>query len=395
MLASGVPPFRHGHRDREPNYNERVADVETAKPPRWKLWLTLQPLPKKLRIAAFVTLGLFAAVFLVLVVEYWRLARMADRRLAEGPFSMSTEILAPPKTIAVGESLTANDLAGKLERSGYTHSAGNRTGWLVVHANDVQISPPSGSAVQVQFVQGKIAGIVSLQNHSALQEYQLDSQLLTDLSRNREKRRLVHYSDIPPSLVHALTSVEDKRFFNHGGFDYRRAVRAAIVDFQDGRKQQGASTLTMQLARALWLYPEKSWRRKIEEIMISLHLEHVLSKQQIFEDYANEIYFGMRGPYSINGFGEASRVYFGKELAQIDTAEAALLAGLVQRPSYFNPYRYPERAISRRNLVLTLMKRNGQLDEAAYRAAVAAPLKLSSQVDDESDNSYFLFHAER
>ena len=367
-----------------------VADVETAKPPRWKLWLTLQPLPKRLRIAAFVTLGVFAAVLLLLAVEYLRLARMADRRLAEGPFSMSTEILAPPKTIAVGESLTANELAGKLERSGYTHSAGNRTGWLVVHTNDVLISPPSGSPVQVQFVQGKISGIVSLQNHSSLQEYQLDPQLLTDLSRNREKRRLVHYSDIPVSLVHALTSVEDKRFFTHGGFDYRRAVRAAIVDFQDGRKQQGASTLTMQLARALWLYPEKSWRRKTEEIMITLHLEHVLSKQQIFEDYANEIYFGMRGPYSINGFGEAARVYFGKELAQIDTAEAALLAGLVQRPSYFNPYRYPERAISRRNLVLTLMKRNGQLNEAAYQAAVAAPLKLSSQVDDESDNSYFL-----
>jgi penicillin-binding protein 1B len=367
-----------------------ITEVETAKPPRWKRWLTLQPLPKKLRIAAAVTLGVFAAIFLLLVVEYWRLARIADRRLAEGPFSMSTEILASPKTIAVGESLTANELAAKLERSGYTHSAGNPSGWFVAHASDVQISPPAGSAVQVQFVQGKISGIVSLQNHSALQEYRLDPQLLTDLSRNHEKRRLVQYSEIPPSLVHALTSVEDKRFFRHGGFDYRRAMKAAIVDFRDGRKQEGASTLTMQLARALYLQPQKSWRRKLEEIMITLHLEHVLSKQQIFEDYANQIYFGMRGPYSINGFGEAARMYFGKELSQIDTAESAFLAGLVQRPSYFNPYRYPERATSRRNLVLSLMKRNGQLNDADYRVAVAAPLKLSPQVDDESDSSYFL-----
>ena len=125
----------------------------------------------------------------------------------------------------------------------------------------------------------------------------------------------------------------------------------------------------MQLSRALWLDPEKSWHRKVEETLITLHLEHVLTKQQIFEDYANQIYLGRRGPYSINGFGEAARVFFGKELWQINTAEAALLAGMVQRPSYFNPYRYPERAVSRRNLVLTLMRRNGNLNDSDYRAA--------------------------
>jgi penicillin-binding protein 1B len=213
--------------------------------------------------------------------------------------------------------------------------------------------------------------------------------LLTDLSAH-EKRRLVRFNEIPQPLIHAVTSVEDKHFFEHGGFDYRRAMKAAYVDFKDGRKQQGASTLTMQLARALWLRPRKSWSRKADEILITLHLEHVLSKQQIFEDYANQIYLGRRGPYSINGFGEAARVYFGKELWQIDTAEAALLAGLVQRPSYYNPFRYPERAIARRNLVLALMKRNGELSEPDYRAAAAAPLKLAPQMTDDSENSYFL-----
>ena len=128
----------------------------------------------------------------------------------------------------------------------------------------------------------------------------------------------------------------------------------------------------------------------MEEILITLHLEHVLTKQQIFEDYANQIYFGRRGPYSINGFGEAARVYFGKDLWQIDTAEAALLAGLVQRPSYYNPFRYPDRAVSRRNVVLALMKRNKELSDADYRAAVAEPLKLAPPVADDSQNSYFL-----
>jgi penicillin-binding protein 1B len=372
-----------------------VAKIETAKQSRWKTWWTLRllskhGLPKKWRTPVYVVLSVSLGVFALIVVQYLRLARLADRRLAEGPFSMSTQILAAPETIAVGESLTAYDLASKLERSGYTRSDGNRSGWFAAHANDVQIMPPSSGRVQVQFSQGRISSIESLRDHSALQEYRLPPQLLTDLSENREKRRLVRFAEIPLSLVHALTSAEDKRFFDHGGFDYRRAVKAAIVDFRDGRKQQGASTLTMQLARALWLHPQKSWRRKTEEILITVHLEHVLSKQQIFEDYANQIFFGMRGPYSINGFGEASRVYFGKELSQIDTAQAALLAGLVQRPSYFNPYRYPERAVNRRNLVLTLMQRNGQLSEPEYRAAMAEPLKLAAQADDESENSYFL-----
>jgi len=375
-------------------YTTTIATIERAKQPRWKYWWTLvaglpQKLPRKWRTPVYVVLGLFLAAITLTIAEYCRLAHMADRRLAEGPFSMATEILAAPETVAVGESLTPNDLASKLERSGYARSTDNGTGWFAVHANDVEIVPPSSGRVKVQFSQGRIAAIQSLQDHSALQEYLLAPQLLTDLSENREKRRLVHFADIPQALVHALTSAEDKRFFNHGGFDYRRAMKAAIVDFRDGRKQQGASTLTMQLARALWLHPQKSWRRKAEEILITLHLEHVLSKEEIFEDYANQIFFGMRGPYSINGFGEASRVYFGKELSQVDTAEAALLAGLVQRPSYFNPYRYPERAVARRNLVLSLMKRNGELSESDYRAAAAEPLKLAREAD-ESGNSYFL-----
>jgi penicillin-binding protein 1B len=376
-------------------YTTTITAIEPANQSRWQRWWKLlsglpQKLPKKWRTPVYVLAGLVLAVITLTVVEYCRLARMADRRLAEGPFSMATEILAAPETIAVGESLSPNDLAGKLERSGYARSIDNGTGWFAVHANDLEIVPPNAGRVKVQFSQGHISAIQSSQDHAALQEYRLAPQLLTDLSGNHEKRRLVHFADIPQSLVHALTSVEDKRFFDHGGFDYRRAVKAAIVDFRDGRKQQGASTLTMQLARALWLHPQKSWRRKAEEILITLHLEHVLGKEEIFEDYANQIFFGMRGPYSINGFGEASRVYFGKELSQIDTAEAALLAGLVQRPSYFNPYRYPDRAVARRNLVLTLMKRNGELSEADYRAAAAEPLKLAPQEEDESENSYFL-----
>ena len=339
-----------------------------------------------------VALAVLTWPLFVIAMQYRRLARMSDQLLAEGPFSSSTDILAAPETIATGDLLTPEGLVSKLERAGYTSSPHAVGKSYELHAHAVQIVPGAGSSrdrVRVEFAQGKITTILSLRDHIATKQYQLDPWLLTNLSANREKRRMVRFADIPTSVIDAVTSAEDKRFFHHWGFDYRRAFKAAYVDFKDGRKQQGASTLTMQLARAFFLDPGKSWRRKVDEILITMHLEHTLTKQQIFEDYANEIYFGRRGTYSVNGFGEAARVYFGKELRKIDVPEAALLAGLIQRPSYYNPFRYPERAIGRRNQILALMRRNGKVTQADYQAAIASPLSLAPPASGESENSYF------
>ena len=119
-------------------------------------------------------------------------------------------------------------------------------------------------------------------------------------------------------------SVEDKHFFSHGGFDLFRILKAAYVDLKDGRKEQGASTLSMQLARGLWLAPDKNWKRKAEELFITMHLEHTLTKQQIFEYYANQVYLGRRGTFSINGFGEAARAYFGERYLSVEPARGGL-----------------------------------------------------------------------
>jgi penicillin-binding protein 1B len=146
----------------------------------------------------------------------------------------------------------------------------------------------------------------------------------------------------------------------------------------------------MQLARGLWLDPDKNWKRKLEELVITLHLEEKLSKPQIFEDYANQVYLGRRGPFSINGFGEAANSYFGKEVGQLNDAEAALLAGLVQRPSYYNPYRYPDRARERRDLVLGQMRQNGYLTDEQFRQAAATPIRLSQERLEGLETSYFL-----
>ncbi len=162
------------------------------------------------------------------------------------------------------------------------------------------------------------------------------------------------------------------------------------MDLKEGRKEQGASTLSQQLAKNLWLEPEKRWTRKLEELIMTLHLERTLSKQQIFEDYANQIYLGRRGSFSINGFGEAAEVYFGKDIRQLSLPEAATLAGIIQRPGFYNPYRNPDRVKDRRNLVLSLMRQNDDIDDREYALAVESPLNLAKGAVQSLDAPYFV-----
>jgi penicillin-binding protein 1B len=162
------------------------------------------------------------------------------------------------------------------------------------------------------------------------------------------------------------------------------------VDLREGRKQQGASTLSQQLARSLWLDLEKRWSRKLAEMMITLQLEQRLSKEQIFEYYCNEVYLGHRGTFAIHGFGEAARVYFGKDISQLDLAEAAALAGLIQRPMSLNPFRYPERMRDRRNVILSLIRQNGHISDREYALAVESPLTLAKPGNQSLDAPYFV-----
>jgi penicillin-binding protein 1B len=321
----------------------------------------------------------------------WRFGRRIDARLAVGPFSDTVTIFGAPQAISVGDALTRDELVERLQRNGYSgsrgHGPGSALGWYNLRAGAVEIFPgrdaPAGAeAGVIEFAEGKIARIVSLEDNTARERYQLQPAMLANISRGREQRRPVHFSDIPSNLVDAVISAEDKHFFQHTGFDALRILKAAYIDLKNGRKEQGASTLTMQLARGLWLNPDKSWKRKIQELLITMNLEHRLTKQQIFEDYANQVYLGRRGPFNVNGFGEAARDFFGKDLRQLTDAEAALLAGMVQRPSHYNPFRYPERARGRRNLVLALMRDNGYLDDERYRAAAAATVAVSQEPPD-------------
>src|SRR5256885_266545 len=167
-------------------------------------------------------------------------------------------------------------------------------------------------------------------------------------------------------------------------------LEATWVDLTHQRHEQGGSTITMQLSRAFFLTPQKTVKRKLSEMLIAMEMEQKFSKQQIFEFYANRVDLGQRGSFTISGFAEASRAYFNKDLKDISVAEAALIAGLIQAPSYLSPYRHPERALERRNLVLDSMVETHAITKADAEKAKATPLKLAPPNVEASDAPYFV-----
>jgi penicillin-binding protein 1B len=191
-------------------------------------------------------------------------------------------------------------------------------------------------------------------------------------------------------MVDAVTSIEDRRFFEHSGVNFVRLAEAAWIDFTHQRHEQGGSTITMQLSRAFFLSPEKKVTRKMAEMIIAMELEQKFTKQQIFAFYANRVDLGQRGSFTISGFAEAAHAYFNKSLKDISLPEAALIAGLIQAPSALSPYRHPERALERRNLVLDSMVETHAITKADAEKAKATPLKLAPPNVEASDAPYFV-----
>jgi penicillin-binding protein 1A len=206
-----------------------------------------------------------------------------------------------------------------------------------------------------------------------------------------ERRVVVPYADLPPVLREAIISIEDKSFERNWGVNLFRAVGAAYRDLHSKGRTQGASTLTMQLARNLFLSSEKSYGRKIQEIFLSVQIERRFTKEQIFELYANQIYLG-HGTY---GFEAGSEFYFSKKARDLTLPEAALLAALPKGPEAYSPLKYPERALRRRNLVITEMLDDGKITREQANAAKAAPLGLHLEPPANSVAPYFVEEVRR
>ena len=201
-----------------------------------------------------------------------------------------------------------------------------------------------------------------------------------------QRRMIAQYEDFPKVLYDAVLSIEDRGFERHSGFELSRIVGAACRDLQLGATVQGASTLTMQLARNLFLSRERTYRRKIREVLFAIQIEHRFTKSQIFTLYANQIYLG----HGVYGFETGARYYFGKPAKDLTLDEAAMLAALPKGPNIYSPIRDPHRALQRRNLVLDAMLAAGKISPGEAVAAKEKPLQLHIQSDTDSLAPYFV-----
>ncbi|MFI5112933.1 MAG: penicillin-binding protein 1A [Terriglobales bacterium] len=352
------------------------------------------------RVASAFFLVVTLVVLGVFVGYYVKYERIINRRLHGQIFTNATKIYARPASIWVGEGITPEEIANQLRRAGYVDAdKSNGIGSYRLISRGIEIHPGPESyhnqdGAVVRESGGKIERIMGTGGSDGreLSAYELEPTMITAVdTEQRFKRQLVEYKDIPKVLVDAVTSVEDRRYFQHNGVNYWRFMQAAWVDVrQGGARRQGGSTITMQVSRMFFLTPEKTIKRKLTEMLIAIELEQKLSKEQIFSLYANQVDLGQRGSYTITGFAEASRSYFNKDIQSLSLPEAALLAGLVQRPSYLSPYRHPERALERRNLVLEAMVETGGVTRAQADSAKAAPLKLAPPNVEASDAPYFV-----
>jgi penicillin-binding protein 1B len=350
--------------------------------------------------AGLVGLAAVALLFFVVFSFYYiKYQHVVDDRLKQPIFANTAKIYAAPREVRPGQKLTVSLIANELRDAGYSADGASQTSPLGTYKQGVQsitVRPGpesfhSEDAAVIRVSAGQVDSITDDKGQE-LASYELEPLLITGLSEdvNRTKRRLLTYNEIPQNLVQAVLAIEDRRFFEHKGVNYGRLLEAGLRDVTTGQKQQGGSTLTMQLAKNFFLSPEKRFKRKMIEIIITFQLEHRFNKRQIFEMYANEINLGQRGSFSIDGFGEASQSYFGKDVGQLDLADCALLAGMIQRPNYFSPFRHTDRAIERRNLVLDSMVETGAITKDQAERAKAEPLHLGAPSVDASEAPYFV-----
>ena len=255
-----------------------------------------------------------------------------------------------------------------------------------------------GLLVLVSALVGATAGLLLVYSTDLPQVGQLEryrpssiTELYDDQGRTigsfaLQRRVVAAYDDYPEVLRQALISIEDKDFYRHWGVNVWRIAGAAYRDIRSGGRVQGASTLTMQLARNLFLSPDRSFHRKIQEALLAVQIERRFTKPQIFTLYANQIYLG----HGVYGFEAASQFYFSKPAKQLTLDEAALLAGLPKSPSYYSPISHPDHALKRRNLVINSMLEDGMITAQQAAEARDLPLRLEVAHDPDSLAPYFV-----
>ncbi|HEU5235987.1 MAG TPA: PBP1A family penicillin-binding protein [Pyrinomonadaceae bacterium] len=331
---------------------------------------------------AIIAIGVIS-LSIFLAQTYRSYAKIVDARLAHGYLTSRAGIYAAPRTLRVGQKYSPAQLIQALRSSGYAESDSVSDVWngsFSTSGNLIDIRPSKTgtlpSTVRVTLDGERIANLTG--DDIALESFTLAPESLSNDSFTRSAARTqLAFADIPPLLVHAITSIEDRRFFDHPGLDVFGVARALLRNAGSERIGQGGSTITQQLVKNTYLTPERTFRRKFAEAMLSFTIERRLSKQDIFALYCNEIFLGQRDAIAVRGVEQAARIYFGKELKDLTLGEAATIAGMIQSPTRYSPIRQNEAARVRRNTVLGAMLRDGFITPDQATAATNEPVPVA------------------
>ncbi|MEO8160767.1 MAG: penicillin-binding protein 1B, partial [Arenimonas sp.] len=332
-------------------------------------------------------LGMFVGVFLPYV---WYLDKQVRTEFAHLQWQVPTRVYARPLQLKSGVRLNPEAFEIELAASGYHKDEaakvpgtyrrdGGRYRLATRGFNDMD-GPVPARHLDVQVSGGRVLQLRDTDTGKRIDVARVDpARIATLYGISEEERRLVRLEQVPELLITGLQSVEDRNFKNHHGIDPWGVARAIWVNMREAGFEQGASTLTQQMVRSLFLSNTKTISRKLKEALYALLIEARFDKRRILEAYLNEVYLGQNGKQSIHGVSAASDFWFGRDLKTLQTQDIALLVGIIQGPGYWNPRKYPERALHRRRIVLDVFVETGLITSEEAERAKATPLGISEK----------------
>jgi penicillin-binding protein 1B len=318
----------------------------------------------------------------------WAVDRWMQHEFGRLSWQIPTRVYARPLVLTPGMALSEVALRDELSAAGYRsgetlQGAGSyaeiggsfRIASRGFRDLDGELPP---RAVNVTIAKGRVSALTDVQGNKVTEARLDPGRIATLYGEAREERRLVRLEEVPPLLVATLQAVEDRDFKNHSGIDWSGIARAFWVNLRHGEVRQGGSTLTQQLVRNLYLGREQHWSRKFREAVYAIVMESRFEKRRILEVYLNQVYLGQQGGQAVHGVAAGSEFWFGRPLEQLGPPEIALLIGMIQGPSHFDPRRHPDRARARRGIVLQQMVETGLIDEATAQRGTKAPLAVTA-----------------
>ncbi|MBI2986936.1 MAG: PBP1A family penicillin-binding protein [Deltaproteobacteria bacterium] len=343
--------------------------------------------------------GIIFAVWYVKQLDEVVTAKFEGRK-----WRFPSKIYSDTYLLYAGMNLRSDELSEKLRHLGYRENRNSpnakgeyrflkKEGLLEVYLHDFvyPLETFQGIPVRISLEGTTVTKMENLDSGEELFSLELEPELVTGLyDRIWEERRLVNLSEVPPLLVRAILAVEDERFYSHRGIDPVGILRASWANLRSGGIVQGGSTLTQQLMKNFFLGDERTVQRKIKEVLMALVAERKYSKEEILENYLNEIYLGQKGAQGIFGVWEAAQFYFSKELPGLTIGETALLAGLIKAPNRYSPYRSVEVAAKRRNVVLAKMLEEKLITRSRYEAALREVIQHRELVKVANDAPFYV-----